>query len=271
MHGLRCAARAARALEKTSDSKWLEDDLREYEAALRRTLAASRAVGPAAGCLPAAPGDGAPWSFAPCVAALYPAAALPADDPLVAATFRYLDTKGVEGLPCGVDGQGAEVDLPLACQYALARLARGEAEAALAAFVGVANTAPRTGPLPERADLRARAGGLMPSAAAAAGYVLLLRELLVREEGEELHLCPCVPREWWMRGVSVSGLPTAFGRLSFEARLDAAARTLVVQPRLEARRGPTALVVHPPIPAGAARPHRAEGWREGSVKVTLGE
>jgi len=179
--GLRCAARAAKALEKAGEATWLEDALADYSECLRRSIAQSHASGPAAGCLPAAPGDTPFWTFAGCVAALYPAQALPAADPLIAASFRRLAAAGIEGLPGGLDGASPVVDIPLACDYALARLARGDVDAALAALTAIANASSSTGTLPERANLRARqADGFAPSAAAAAGYILLFREVVAQ-------------------------------------------------------------------------------------------
>jgi len=270
-HGIGFAAKAARALEKPNDYLWLEDNLADFTSCIRRSLAQSRVTGSAAGCLPAAAGETPLWSFASCTAALSPAHVLPPDDKLVAATFRYLDGRSVEHLPGGIDGRSALVDVPLACDYALCRLVRGDGDGALAAFASIANIASPTGAFPDQADLRARrAGGLSPSAAAAAGYILLLREMLVSERGEELHLCPCVPRTWLSRGLSVTNLPTTFGPLSFRATLAADGRKLVVQPRLKARRWPKSLIVHPPRPAGRTKPASTRGWKgTGKIEVRL--
>ena len=172
--GLRCARRAAKAMERAGEVAWLTDALTDYSECLLRSIAQSKASGPAAGCLPAAPGDTPLWTFAGCVVALYPAQAHSPFDPLMAATFRRLDAVSIEGLPGGLDGASPVVDIPLACDYALARLSVGHREAALAALAAIVNASSPTGTLPERANLRARqADGPAPSAAAAANFILL--------------------------------------------------------------------------------------------------
>jgi len=265
--GLSSAARAARALERAADIAWLEDSLDDFTRTIRQSLAQSKATGAPAGCLPAVPDETPLWTFAGCLAAVYPSQVLPADDKLVEATFRYLEAKAVEGLPGGLDGQSPVLDLPLACDYALACLARGERDRGLAAFVTIANTASPTGGFPEAIDPKARrATSLAPSAASAAGYILLLRNMLVAERGDELHLFPCVPKAWLAQGISVANLPTRFGPLSFSATLSADGRKLVLEPKLQARRAPKALVVHCPLPSRAAK---SLDWREGRLEINL--
>ena len=258
--GIRCAAAAARALAKPNDYKWLEDNLDDYAASLRRAIAQSAVVGPAAGCFPGAPGESSQWTFASCCAALYPTPALPRDDKLAAATFAYLDANAIERLPGGLDGRSPALDVPLACHYALARLAAGDADGALAAFTAIANLAPTTGTLPAQADLKARrASGLAPSAAAAAGYILLLRDMLVAERADELHLCPCVPQAWLAKGVAVARAPTSFGPLACRARLDGA--KLVVEATIPSRRAPKAVVIGLPRPARRIKAARASAGK----------
>ena len=271
-HGIRCAAAAARALERPNDYKWLEDNLAEYGDTIRRAMARGSVVGPAAGCLPAAPGEAAQWTFAAALAALYPAPAVSADDKLLAATFRYLDAHAIEGLPGGLDGRSPAVDVALACHYALARLAAGHADAALKALASIANVAPATGALPERADLRARrASGMAPSAAAAAGYVLLLRDMLVRESAEELHLCSALPAAWLAKGIAAARAPTRFGPLSYRARLSPDGTKLVVEATIPTRPTPKAIVIALPRPARRATAAKATRGKAtvaaGSVRV----
>jgi hypothetical protein len=220
-------------------------------------------TGPAAGCLPAVAGEAEIWTFAAPVAASYPARVLPAgEEKLLAATFRYLDAHAVERLPGGADGRGGPVDVPLACRYALARLARGEADAAIGAFKAIANVAAPTGALPARADLRARAAaGAMPAAEAAAGCAILLREMLVRAAADELHLCAAVPEAWLAKPLSVANAPTRFGPVSFSAALSEDGKTLTVEASVLARPAPKAVVVHLPVGALAAKSARAGAGR----------
>ena len=265
MNGLRAAAEAAGALGRDNERKWLEGDRADYLACVQRAIAQSHVLGPAAGCFPAVPGEAPHWTFASCVAALYPTRAVPAADKRVAATFRYLDQRSVEGLPGGIDAQSSVVEVPLACQYALARLAAGDADGALAAFTSIANVASPAGAFPERSDLRARrASGLAPSAAAAAGYVLVLRDMLVGEQGGELRLCPCVPRAWLAKALAVARAPTAFGPVSYRATLAPDGGRLVVEATIPTRPAPKAVVIALPRPA---RPIKAAQATSGKATV----
>jgi hypothetical protein len=206
---------------------------------------------------------------------------------MVAATFRRLDATAIEGLPGGLDGASPVVEVPLACDYALARLARGDAEAATAAFMAIANTASATGSFPERANLRARqADGLGPSAAAAAGFILLFRNLLLTERGDELHLGPAVPDELRQIGFDIRKAPTRFGPVSYYCYLPTERRTMSVQATIPTRIPPAAVVIHVPLaqPKATVRAVRATvgeakaekgtvrvtGWRgEGKVEIDL--
>lgn len=60
-------------------------------------------------------------------------------------------------------------------------------------------------------------GGEMPGLAAAAGYVLALRGMLIREDGDLVWLAPAVPPSWMKPGnqVEVKNAPTRHGPLSF--------------------------------------------------------
>ena len=100
---------------------------------------------------------------------------------------------------------------------------------------------------------RVEAKGVVPLAEEAAGYIVLFRDSLVREQGDELHLLRNVPKAWLSKEVVVTSLPTAFGPLSFKASLSADGRKLVVEPQWKPRRAPKALVVHPPLPSGDAK------------------
>lgn len=117
--------------------------------------------------------------------------------------------------------------------------------------------------------LLAETKGVGPLAEEAAGYITLVRDALVREQGDELHLLPNVPKAWLSKEVAVTNLPTAFGPLSYKAALSADGRKLIVEPQLQARRQPKAIVVHPPLPAGDAKPLVVTDFRGGKLELDL--
>jgi hypothetical protein len=86
----------------------------------------------------------------------------------------------------------------------------------------------------------------LPHVTGACNYAILLRHMLVREEGDTLHLLSAVP-DWWLadgQEIRLEHLPTHFGPLSLTVRgtpagvkLDLAAPT---------RNAPARIVVHLP-------------------------
>jgi hypothetical protein len=61
--------------------------------------------------------------------------------------------------------------------------------------------------------------GDMPHTWIAAEFATAVRRMLARENGGALELFRAVPDAWWENGgVTLSGLPTAFGALSLRAR-----------------------------------------------------
>jgi len=62
--------------------------------------------------------------------------------------------------------------------------------------------------------------GDVPHGWVASHYILLLRDMLAREEGDKLHVLACVPPEWFTEGKSIelSHAPTMFGLLDLTAK-----------------------------------------------------
>ena len=98
----------------------------------------------------------------------------------------------------------------------------------------------------------------MPAADAAAGYVLLLRDMLVTERGNTLHLCACVPDAWLAKPVAVERAPTRFGPAGFRVTRAADGGKLIVEVTMPTRRAPEAVVVHLPVGAAAVKAARAD-------------
>jgi len=269
-HGIGAAARAARALERPNDYLWLEDNLGEFIAGVRASLARSRVLGAAAGCMPAVPGESVLWTPATCVVALQPSPLVPSDDKALAATLAYIQSHGAEHLPWAAGQDAGAVDVALACDYARGLVARGDAERALAAFTALANASSPTAAFPEQVDpARKRVAGLCPSAEAASAFLTLVREMVACERGDELHILPCVPREWLREGFAVKKLPTAFGPLTCRAAPSADGKEVTIELSLAERRKPKAVFVHPPLPARGTKPTRLSQWTAAKVRFTL--
>ncbi len=86
----------------------------------------------------------------------------------------------------------------------------------------------------------------LPHLRAAALYVMTLRNMLVREDGENLHIFSAVPAEWLEPGQSISfeNVPTRFGKISLTAKAEEDSITVFFT-RPE-RRDPARLLIHLP-------------------------
>ncbi|HUT36029.1 MAG TPA: hypothetical protein VNE39_21255 [Planctomycetota bacterium] len=117
--------------------------------------------------------------------------------------------------------------------------------------------------------VRAEAKGVLPLALEAAVHITNVRYSLVVDLDDELHLLSKVPKAWLTQELSVTNLPTAFGPLSYKATLSPDGRKLIVEPQLQARRQPKSLVIHPPLPAGEAKPLIVTDFRGGKLELDL--
>ncbi len=87
---------------------------------------------------------------------------------------------------------------------------------------------------------------LAPHGWFAAKYRTLLRNMLVREEGNELHLFSCLSPEWIQPGkrIAVSKAPTNFGELNFEMNVHESGATVNLNAKFVEK--PKKLIVHLP-------------------------
>ena len=87
---------------------------------------------------------------------------------------------------------------------------------------------------------------LSPHGWFSAKFRTLLRNMMVREQGDQLHLLSCVSPEWIMEGktVSVHRAPTNFGRIDFDLRCDQGKAVLTLKTQFVER--PQEVVLHIP-------------------------
>jgi hypothetical protein len=81
--------------------------------------------------------------------------------------------------------------------------------------------------------------------------VRMIRDALLVEEGQSLHLAGGVDRQWLTAGVGVDSAPTHFGPVSCRLQYDPAAKRLRGTITLPKDRGPKELLVHLRLPGGA--------------------
>jgi hypothetical protein len=86
----------------------------------------------------------------------------------------------------------------------------------------------------------------IPHVTGASNYAVLLRHMLVHEDGDELHLLAAVP-DWWLadgKEIRIERLPTHFGPMDLQVR--GSARGVHVELTGPTREPPKRIVVHLP-------------------------
>ncbi|MBM3473748.1 MAG: hypothetical protein FJX75_10810 [Armatimonadetes bacterium] len=241
LRGAECAVRAAEALGETQDAAAWRSLAEQYRADLLRLI---RQTG-APDLPPTLELAGTDWGNLECI---YPTPLLPPFDRRVSATFAQARKTFTEGtIRWCPDTQ--QVIHPYMSTFItnsdIIRGAQGRAVEGLYAFL-LHSTSDHG--LPEGVYYPSRTawGDTVPHLWAAAQYVLLVRNMLVREWQDELHLASAVPDHWLAPGQEVAFLeaPTTFGRAGIRVQAEAdRSRVWVTAPRAEGLRR---VVVHTP-------------------------
>jgi hypothetical protein len=166
---------------------------------------------------------------------VFPSHSLEPNDPMVTLSLGYTDAVAwarAGSFPViwfGSNGRGMWPSLT--GDYAMMHLRRGEPEKVLDCFYSMVSTCGRINSWGEVMswDHGFSTGG-QPYMWANGIYMILLRNMLLHEEGEwlgaspagprELWICPATPRKWMHepRGIVVENAPTYFGPVSFSLR-----------------------------------------------------
>ncbi len=216
--GLRMAIDAAKSVGEENDVKWMTDTYDTFCANLSASvkLAFERIGGNK--YIPATPFDPVSkvdiWGS---IAALYPTRFLAANDPMISSTLDMMRQHCKEE-------EYTYFNRPklwtyITVDWAMCYLLRDDLEMFFMLFDGyVAHASPTNG-WTEEIFLETRQGtGDMPHGWAAAQFVHLLRNSLVYEDSDILHLCWGAREDWLNNGIAVRRAPTKFGTVNFELR-----------------------------------------------------
>jgi hypothetical protein len=247
LRGLLCTADAARMLGNAEDADRLLAEARDYRAAID---AAWKRTG-----LPYFPPSwekaGTPWGN---TETLWPTPLFDRNDPRVAATIEWVRNKFaggyVEGTIRWVAPGFEDAIHPYMGAYTnMASLVRGEDERVVEGFYWYLLHSTAANAFPEGVFYKKRLAwnDTIPHVTGACNYAIMLRHMLVHEDGEELHLLPAVP-DWWLgdgQEIRIERLPTYFGRLDLTVRGTAAGVTVSLSGAK--RNPPKGIVLHLPV------------------------
>jgi hypothetical protein len=175
-------------------------------------------------------------------------------DPRVTATLRYTEDRYQEGLiTYRQPDQGTYLHHYLTIKNTLTELIRGEQEQAIREFYAVLLHTSSTNAGWEYSIRpwgdRDFSGNLSPHGWFAADFRNLLRNMMLREQGDDLHLFSAVSPEWIGAGknIHVHGADTYFGRYGFDLAMPSTkTAVLTLSPAFEPGMAPARLLLHLP-------------------------
>ncbi len=236
VRGLRDAAFAARELGKAKDAEWMQA---EADSLLKATLASVRSL--KTSYIPNGPQDLTSSAMARGTSCgLWPCDVLDPNDPLTTSSFDTYWDKWIAPSKGGFIHKGhywPYAGLDLAQGYIML----GQRERAWTMLDWTLKHDPTKGfyswPEGMFTDNLTLAEGDMPHGWMCASYISLVRNMLVRESGQDLVLMSGVPRHWLRRGatIAVRDLPVQFGTLSYTARVDGDSLRLTIDAPKKAR------------------------------------
>jgi hypothetical protein len=216
LDGLHEAILMATALGKTQEAADFQRESDDFRAALLKQLDAVTAK--TSGYIPPTldPGTGGQdWGN---LLGAYPEPVLAPDDPRITATLKNTQARYQEGLI--TYGNGRFIHHYLTIKNTLTEVIRGDQEQALrelyALLVHTSSTQAGFEYAIRPWGDRNFEGNLSPHGWFAAEYRTLLRNMFVREEGDDLHLLSVLSPDWIGAGkpLSVTRVPTDFGTVS---------------------------------------------------------
>lgn len=246
LRGMLCTADAARILGKTEDAAFLLDEAARYRAAIE---AAWKRTG-VAYFPPSWETEGTHWGN---TETLWPTRLFERDDPRVGASTAFVEKEFAGGYVEGTIRWRApkteDAIHPYMGAYTVMNtLIRGEADKVVESFYWYLLHTSAANAFPEGIFFKRRFAwsDTIPHVTGASNYAILLRHMLVHEDGDELHLLAAVP-DWWLadgKEIRIERLPTHFGPM--DLRVQGSARGVHVELTGPTREPPQRIVLHLP-------------------------
>lgn len=246
LRGLLCAVEMARALGRTAEATQWSLEAAEYQVALRRAAA----LGGQPYLPPSWEGVGTHWGN---LESLFPTPLFRPDDPRVVATLtevrHHFGGGYLEGTIRWSPGAQTAIHPYLSQFVTNAEIVRGNQAQAVRDFYAFLLHTTATHAFPEGVypERRQAWSDTIPHLWAAALYQITLRNLLLREYQDELHLSSAVPAHWLDPGrtLRIAAAPTRFGTTSVTWRASRDTIAVAIDPPREVP--PRCLVLHLPV------------------------
>lgn len=248
--GLRLAVTGARAMGRTDDAQRWQTELNDLLSCLRKSIAKTfYCLDERRGHLiryPEYPASDDIWGTQE---AVWPGEVLDPHDPKVTATLRFMEERTYSRRGVFVLGDDAAVIWPSSASaaWAMNYLYRGEPDRVVEIFYAMIDNAGPTLSWAETVNLTTNRGaGDQPYTWGHACYIILLRHMLIHEQGNRLHIAPAIPRKWLSspEGITVEEAPTCFGELSYHIKLRSEKDILSAKIELNPRKMPEEIILH---------------------------
>ncbi len=241
LRGALCAAEAAKALGETTEAEAWARLAADYRAALLRLVEKTGARG----FPPSLELEGTDWGN---LETIFPTPLFAPFDRRVSATLAQARKTFVEGTIRWCPKTQTAIHPYLSSFVTNSYVIRGEQEKAVEGLYAFLLHSTSDDGFPEGVYYPSRTawGDTVPHLWAAAMYVILLRNMLVREDGADLHFASAVPLAWLDAGKEVAfrDAPTTFGRAGLWLKADADA--LHARLDVPATPRPRSVVLHVP-------------------------
>ena len=222
--GLEKAITASQCLSQDSDTRWMKETHKEFCANLLTSVKRAFAAAGTNQFMPADPFDPT-LDINGDIAAVYPTGFLDARDPMVSSSLRRIASHSQEGLYTWFKTlNNGDMWTYMTADWAMCYLLGNDLSMFYKLFQAYANHASPTNSWPECIYVKSRLGtGDTPHGWAAASYVMLHRNSLVYENGNNLELCWGVAPDWLAIGahILVKRAPTKFGTIDCDLRRSA--------------------------------------------------
>ncbi len=243
--GLKNAIALAEGLGKSDDAKTFRGEYDDFRATLIKRL--KRITAKTRGYIPPGleSGPGNDWGN---MMAVYPEIILAPFDPMVTATLHATRAKYQEGIMTYENGRYLHHYLTM--KNTESEVIRGDQQMAIEELYALLLHTSATHAGFEFSiwpwSTRDFGMNMAPHGWFSAKFRTLLRNLMVREQDEQLHLLSCVSPEWVKSGerISISRAPTYFGQVNFELSCEPEAAVLSLNNQFINR--PKELVLHLP-------------------------